>query len=355
MKKNQFITILAGLGLAFGLGYLLFRKPKPQDENEEDKKDSGESKDTEDSSTNSQTTPVKITSNPFKTEKEVLDFQRWVLMRSAAPNIVGDKTLTPIYLGNSGVKKNGVDGKWGKNTAAAWDKWGYDYNIAMGKTISDSAKGYIDKIVKANPNFSKEGLKNLAIWYDNFPQKWSDKLGKPNFNNFLKRLSDSIDLRDTKTYLPDSSRNSWNCFSYGVSSMVVNGLVTKLPGREPLFLAKYANVIGQNVNISGYKFTAIAKKTKVYPYKEVSKTSVFSNKSFVLNDEIGELNGSFVTFYFNNKWDLFYRVNIPSLFGYYFLSAEDIQIKIQEDKFPYKTIATVEGARNIACPFLTWM
>jgi hypothetical protein len=64
------------------------------------------------------TTPyVPFTANPFTTKPELIAFQQYVI------NTKGDKTI----LGKGGSTGFGDDGSWGRNSAAAYDKYGVDY------------------------------------------------------------------------------------------------------------------------------------------------------------------------------------------------------------------------------------
>ena len=55
-----------------------------------------------------------FTPNPFKNEFQVRAFQNWVINVAKDPKILG---------------KSGADGKWGENTAAAWDKYGGSFTF----------------------------------------------------------------------------------------------------------------------------------------------------------------------------------------------------------------------------------
>lgn len=61
------------------------------------------------------------TKNPFSSSADVKKFQQYVI------NTKKDKTI----LGRGGDSGFGDDGKWGRNTALAWDKYGKDYNPTL--------------------------------------------------------------------------------------------------------------------------------------------------------------------------------------------------------------------------------
>ena len=159
MNKKKIIVILAGLGLAFGLGYLLFRKPKKDEETGAGETSGGETSGGETSGgetsgggtssggTSSGGTSAALPTNPFKTEEEVKRFQSFARIYSAKPDWIGYPVSNPFYLGTSGVNKNGIDGKWGKLTAQAYKDYGEKYNTKVLTTIPELTLQNIKNIV----------------------------------------------------------------------------------------------------------------------------------------------------------------------------------------------------------------
>lgn len=131
-KKGNRIIWIAGaiiLGVGGYFGYKYFKKKKDQKKAEEQQKLQEQQQLVEDakpkpsgSGSGGGGGTAQYTANPFKTETEVTNFQKWVLEKKKDTTILG---------------KGGADGKWGKNTASAWDKYGKEY---LGSSGSGSPK-----------------------------------------------------------------------------------------------------------------------------------------------------------------------------------------------------------------------
>lgn len=342
MKNKKIIVILAGLGLAFGLGYLLFRKPKPDDENKDDETAGGETSGGEASSggtssggassggassvgSSSGATSTALPTNPFKTEEEVKRFQSFARIYSAKPGWIGYPVNNPFYLGTSGVNKNGIDGKWGKLTAQAYKDYGEKFNTKILTTIPEltiqNIKNIVTKAKKAAGGagcyWTEFALKNLYIYYyTDFPYK---KEGyEVNFNNFLARFSGALDTVVTGGY-PNPSEKVKNAFSYGL--VAENGKY--VPYKGIIYDAKYGVPIAYNVNDSNYNYYAIANKNN--PIIMTGGYSEGSTSSYKSNDTLGKINGFFIVYTDKGAYYLYRFIN--SNFQERFVSASNINIE----------------------------
>jgi hypothetical protein len=130
------------------IGYFVYKaiKPKPTtNDTPIDEKDKGVvSTDTKVVETGSTIT------NPFKTADELRAFQNWVITDRKDTAILG---------------KYGADGLWGRNSAAAWQKYGSLYNTSSTSTIVSSGLKKGDKVVakKSTKGFSSQTLAKQYI------------------------------------------------------------------------------------------------------------------------------------------------------------------------------------------------
>ena len=111
-------------------------------------------------------------SNPFKTESEVLKFQQWVI------NTKKDKTI----LGTGGASGYGDDGKWGSKSGTAWDKYGKEYLTGSDTKVYAGLDKDIDVIINNRYNSGAKAersyLRATALKYPAFVQNWADAVRK---------------------------------------------------------------------------------------------------------------------------------------------------------------------------------
>lgn len=144
-KKRWVIgtSILVIFGVIGYFVYKAVKKPKPTESTPPiDEKDKGVvSTDTKVVETGSTIT------NPFKTADELRAFQNWVITDRKDAAILG---------------KYGADGLWGRNSAAAWQKYGSLYNTSSTSTSTIASSGLKkgDKVVakKSTKGFSSQTL-----------------------------------------------------------------------------------------------------------------------------------------------------------------------------------------------------
>jgi len=126
-KSNRLIwiagAVVLGIGGYFGWKYLKNKKDKKkaeelaklQEQQLVEEKPSATSSGS--SSGTSSGSTAQYTANPFKSAIELQNFQNWVIEKKKDTSILG---------------KAGADGKWGRNSASAWDKYGKEYLGASG-------------------------------------------------------------------------------------------------------------------------------------------------------------------------------------------------------------------------------
>jgi hypothetical protein len=122
MDKKKIALVSAGAIILAVSGYFAYRGIKKWIENRQDDDNNNTPK--PDNQIPSPLALLTPTENPFSSKDELLAFQQWVI------NTKGDKSI----LGSGGASGFGDDGKWGKKSAKAWDKYGADY-----KKVSNTA------------------------------------------------------------------------------------------------------------------------------------------------------------------------------------------------------------------------
>lgn len=373
MNKKKIIVILAGLGLAFGLGYLLFRKPK-KDEETDTGSGSGTDTGTETGTGTGSGTgtgtgsgtgsgggaTATLPTNPFKTEEEVKRFQSFARIYSALPNWIGYPVNNPFYLGNSGINGNGIDGKWGKMTATAYQTYGEKYNTKVTTTIPELTLQNIKNIVaKAKKSSGGAGcywtefaLKNLYIYYyTDFP--YLKEGYEINFNNFLARFSTALDTVVTGSYANAPSIKIKNAFSYGLKAEN-NKYV---PYKGIIYDAKYGVPRAYNVNDSNYIYNAIANKNS--PFIHTSPSIEGFKSSYTSGDRLGLITGFFIIYTDKGAYYL-YRF-IDSNFTTRFVSANDINLEVRKATGSDNTLETYparftrDGSYPLYHPFKVFM
>jgi len=184
---NNKVYLIAGavlLGVAGYFGYTWWKKRK-------DAKDSGSSDtniNTGSSDTNintgstqtpsgsGSTSAIVPTSNPFKTQDEVLKFQQWVI------NTKKDKTI----LGTGGSTGFGDDGKWGSKSGSAWDKYGKEYLTGAGSGSGTQVYADLEKDIttiisnqyNSGQKAEKTYLRSVALKYPDFVKNWAGAVRK---------------------------------------------------------------------------------------------------------------------------------------------------------------------------------
>lgn len=113
------------------------------------------------------------TTNPFKTQDEVLKFQQWVI------NTKKDKTI----LGTGGASGFGDDGKWGSKSGLAWDKYGKEYLTGSSSGTTEVYANLEKDITTIISNSSgqkaeRSYLRATAIKYPDFVKNWAEAIRK---------------------------------------------------------------------------------------------------------------------------------------------------------------------------------
>jgi len=164
MDKKKKIIIIIVIVLAIILlsvgGYFIYKNVTQGDggNTKEDGNDGNTNTgtDTGNSSSSSGSSSSSVPSNPFSSSADLKKFQQYVI------NTVGNKTI----LGSGGDSGYGDDGKWGRKSALAYDKYGADYQtylkaplpLKVGDkvVIKNNTKGYTT-VTRATP-FNKGGV-----------------------------------------------------------------------------------------------------------------------------------------------------------------------------------------------------
>jgi hypothetical protein len=168
--KIFIIVVSAIILVGAGVGFWLYRKNKKSKEVKEEpseegiksdevvinsstddipKKDKSRSNDKDndnDNDNDKSRSSSEITDNPFKTEADLKKFQNWILKYHQTDGTYGKGSATPL--------DDGADGKWGGQSARAWDKYGKRY-VEVTKAVVDKPKPKTDK----KPTKANEDLK----------------------------------------------------------------------------------------------------------------------------------------------------------------------------------------------------
>ena len=343
MNKKKIIVILAGLGLAFGLGYLLFRKPKKDEETESGETSGGETSggETSGGGTSGGGTSATLPTNPFKTEEEVKRFQSFAKIYSGNPNWIGYPVDAPVYLGTTGDNQNGIDGKWGTRTAQAYKTYGEKFNTKLLINVPEITIQRIKNIVaKAKKDslygckWTENGLKNLYIYYYNdFPFTNNGSKIDTQFNSFLLRFSTALENITEGSYISNPNDNIKNAFSWGarIENKAVIGY------KSVIYDAKYCRPIAYNVNDSNYIYNAIANKNNPTIFTSCNPSSQ-SGEKYKINDRLGKCTGFFVIYTSAGSY-YFYRFTNSNMV-YRFVSADDINLEVRKTTGSGATLET---------------
>jgi hypothetical protein len=159
-KKKKIIIviviILAIILLSVG-GYFIYKNLNSGDDSKEDgNSDTGTDTGTDVDNSSGSSGVSNIPTNPFSNSADLKKFQQYVI------NVKGDKAV----LGTGGDSGYGDDGKWGRKSALAYDKYGADYQaylkaplpLKVGDkvVIKNNTKGYTT-VTRATP-FTKGGV-----------------------------------------------------------------------------------------------------------------------------------------------------------------------------------------------------
>jgi hypothetical protein len=167
-------------------------------------------------------TPSSSVSNPFKTEAELLAFQKYVI------NTKNDKTI----LGKGGSTGFGDDGKWGPASSSAWTKYGAEYLTSKGSSsastpsgLSTEVKNNIDVIIRRGEGdkAKRSYLESTAKKYPAFINNWANAIknrlntgGKQGttfvfanqlYNSFDAKKELSVSPVGKKAILKDNAKN----------------------------------------------------------------------------------------------------------------------------------------------------
>jgi hypothetical protein len=124
-KKKKIIIviviILAVILLSVG-GYFIYKNLNRGDDTKEDgNSDTGTDTGTNVDNSSGSSGVSNIPANPFSNSADLKKFQQYVI------NVKGDKAV----LGTGGDSGYGDDGKWGRKSALAYDKYGTDYQAYL--------------------------------------------------------------------------------------------------------------------------------------------------------------------------------------------------------------------------------
>jgi hypothetical protein len=172
MAKNSKIYYIAGtvlLAVAGYFGYQYWRKKHPKQETPPPPPPpvppvtDGQNNGSNSNNNNS----VPIASNPFKTETELYNFQKYVI------DVKKDTQIMSPYT---------ADGKWGQKSANAFAKYGKEYLATSqgGTQVYPDLEKDIKNIITNAQGVKAEAsyLRATALKYPKFVQTWSDAIDK---------------------------------------------------------------------------------------------------------------------------------------------------------------------------------
>lgn len=165
-------------------------------------------------------------SNPFKTKEEISAFQSWVVSKYGK------------ILGNSGVKKDGVDGSWGAKSKSAFEKYGKEYfevkkitpPVDLAEKLNPVMTAYVVNIsTKAiGKNSDYDRLVIIAKKYPKYVENWSKS---------IDLLKSSQGQRGTTFAFANQVYDSY----YGIKRALVNPINKKIVAeKSPTFRRWYA-------------------------------------------------------------------------------------------------------------------
>jgi len=176
-KKSKKVLVIAGViilavGGYFGYKYIKGKKDKKKAEEEAKRQEEQAKIDAQNVSTGSGSGSgsagsgsATYSANPFKSATELTNFQKWVL----------EKKKDTTILGNAGA-----DGKWGKNSASAWNKYGKEY-LGSGSTAGESGsvpEADIKTIVNYGRGAKSDRTYIAKTKYPSFFTEWAKAIRK---------------------------------------------------------------------------------------------------------------------------------------------------------------------------------
>lgn len=152
-KKKKIIIviviILAIILLSVG-GYFIYKNLNSGDDSKEDgNSDTGTDTGTDVDNSSGSSGVSNIPTNPFSNSADLKKFQQYVI------NVKGDKAV----LGTGGDSGYGDDGKWGRKSALAYDKYGADYQAYLKAPLIPPKITTTTTTNLANSSLIKEGDK----------------------------------------------------------------------------------------------------------------------------------------------------------------------------------------------------
>ena len=178
-KGNRIIWIAGAIVLGVGgyFGYKYFKKKKDEKKAEEQRKLQEQQQIVDDNKPKPSGSGSgsgggsgggsgqQYTSNPFKNATELQNFQKWVLEKKKDTTILGSA---------------GADGKWGRNSASAWDKYGKEYLGSQGSSSpkeSGSVKeADIQTITKDGRGVKSDRSYISKTQYPSFFEAWASAI-----------------------------------------------------------------------------------------------------------------------------------------------------------------------------------